>query len=107
VTHPAIDIDAVARLRRQLGRPEPQLRAVEAADTVAPLPTLGGRARAVAARLAAPVVACARQELARAAAHEQAELRADLRDLRAELDRTRTAHAAQLAALHEQVRERS
>lgn len=108
MTHPAIDVAAVTRLRRQLGRPEPHLVAVEPPRSVAPdLPTLSGRARALGERLAAPLVERARAELARAARLEQAALHAEIDDLRAELDRTRTTHAAEIAVLHEQLRDRS
>ncbi|HEX2576683.1 MAG TPA: hypothetical protein VHK88_10075 [Aquihabitans sp.] len=106
MTHPAIDVDAVSRLRRQLGRAEPRLVAVPtpAPAAVAPVPTT--RARALASRLAAPVVARAREELARAARGELAALHAEIDDLREQLDRTRTTHAAEIAVLHEQLRER-
>lgn len=107
MTHPAIDIDAVSRLRRQLGRPEPRLAVV----TDVPAPprpvTFGDRTRVWAERLAAPLVDRARHELARAAQHEQAALHAEIDELRADLDRTRTAHAAEIAVLHEQLQERS
>lgn len=108
-THPAIDGAAVARLRRQLGRPDAIAGVPAASLALAPAgpPTLADRARALGARAAAPLVARARQELARAAEHEQAALHAELASLRTELDRTRTTHAAELAALHEQLRERS
>ncbi|QXC62816.1 hypothetical protein KSP35_08575 [Aquihabitans sp. G128] len=106
LTHPAIDADAVARLRRHLGRPEPVGPPSALVPIATPPATLGDRARALAGRVAAPLVERARQELARAAEHEQAALHAELHALRAELDRTRTTHAAELAALHEQLRDR-
>lgn len=106
MTHPAIDIEAVARLRRHLGRPEPLLTAIEPVIVVPGPARFSDRARAVAGRLAAPVVERARLELARAVEREQAALHAELHELRADLDRTRTAHAAELAALHEQLRDR-
>ena len=59
--------------------------------------------KARARRLAAPVVAKARQEVVRATADDQAVLRAELAELRAELARQRAEHAAEIAALHEEL----
>ncbi|CAN5640046.1 hypothetical protein BH10ACT1_BH10ACT1_38200 [soil metagenome] len=107
LTHPAIDAEAVARLRRQLGRADqPSAATVPTAPAVPGPRSLTDRARAVATRAAAPVIERARQELARAAEREQASVHAEIDQLRAELDRTRTTHAAELAALHEQLRDR-
>ena len=60
--------------------------------------------KARARRLAAPVVAKARQEVVRATADDQLNLRAELADLRAELARgSAPEHAAEIAALHEEL----
>lgn len=59
--------------------------------------------KAKAKRLAAPVVNKARQEIVRAAADDQATLRAEVAELRAELSRQRAEHAAEIAALHEEL----
>ena len=59
--------------------------------------------KARARRLAAPVVAKARQEVVRATADDQLNLRAELAELRAELARQRAEHAAEIAALHEEL----
>ncbi|MCB0964368.1 MAG: hypothetical protein KDA98_13900, partial [Acidimicrobiales bacterium] len=50
--------------------------------------------KARARRLAAPVVAKARQEVVRATADDQVTLRAELAELRDELARQRAEHAA-------------
>lgn len=109
MTHPAIDVTALGRLRRHLGLAEPApaaSAATEGSATASQPTSVGGRARAVARRLASPLVERARAELALAAEREQAALHAEVAELRQELVRTRTAHAAELAALHEELRSR-
>ena len=59
--------------------------------------------KAKARRLAAPVVAKAREEIVRAAADDQVTLRAEVAELRDELRRQRAEHAAEIAALHEEL----
>lgn len=59
--------------------------------------------KAKARKLAEPAVARVRQELVRAAADDQAGVRAELAELRAELARQRGEHAAEIAALHEEL----
>ena len=59
--------------------------------------------KARAKRLAAPVVAKARQEVVRATADDQLTLRAEVAELRAELARQRAEHQAEIAALHEEL----
>ena len=59
--------------------------------------------KAKARRLAAPVVAKAREEIVRAAADDQVTLRAEVAELRDELTRQRAEHAAEIAALHEEL----
>ncbi len=106
LTHPAIDLNALGRLRQHLGLSEP-VDTVEASSPVAQgAATAAGRARALARRLAAPMVERARAELALGAAGQQAVLQAEVDELRRELVRTRTAHAAELAVLHEELRSR-
>lgn len=56
-----------------------------------------------AKRLAAPVVAKARNEVVKATADDQLALRAEVADLRAELVRQRAEHQAELAAIHEEL----
>jgi hypothetical protein len=63
------------------------------------LPGLKARAK----RLAAPVVAKAREEVVRVTADDQLVLRAELAELRAELARQRAEHQAELAAIHEEL----
>lgn len=106
LTHPAIDMNALGRLRQHLGLREP-VDAAETSSPVAPRPlTAADHARSLGRRLAAPVVVRVRAELALAAAGQQAVLQAEVNELRRELVRTRTAHAAELAALHEELRSR-
>jgi hypothetical protein len=62
-------------------------------------PGLKARAR----RLAAPVVAKARNEVVKATADDQLALRAEVAELRAELVRQRAEHQAELAAIHEEL----
>lgn len=59
--------------------------------------------KAKARKLAEPAVARVRQELVRAAADDQAGLRAEVAELRAELARQRAEHAAEIAAIHEEL----
>lgn len=59
--------------------------------------------KARARRLAAPVVAKARQEVVRATADDQLTLRAEVAELRAELARQRAEHQAEIAAIHEEL----
>ena len=107
ITHRAIDVNALGRLRRHLGLSDPEPPAEESNRTISSGPlTVGARARGVGRRLAAPVLKRARAELALAARHEQASLRAEVDELRGELARTRTSQAAELAALHEEMRRR-
>ena len=108
MTHPAIDPDSVDELRSRLGTPEPE-------TDLAPVPAPGvgaapggaamwkQRAKDRSRQVLAPVVARARLELARAAATEQEDLRREVSALRDEITRVRSDHAAELAALHEQI----
>lgn len=64
-----------------------------------PTPTLKARAK----RLAAPVVARAREEVVKATAGDLVALRAEVAELRADLVRQRAEHQAELAALHEEL----
>jgi len=66
-------------------------------------PSEPGGIKARARRLAAPVVAKARQEIHRAASDDQQALRAEVDELRAELARQRAEHAAAIAALNEEL----
>lgn len=59
--------------------------------------------KARAKRLAAPVVAKAREEVIRVTADDQLALRAELAELRAELARQRAEHQAELAAIGEEL----
>ena len=59
--------------------------------------------KARARRLAAPVVAKARQEVVKATADDYVSLRAEVAELRAELTRQRAEHAAELAAVNEEI----
>ena len=106
LTHPAIDMNALGRLRQHLGLREP----VDTAETSSPVAqgrlTGADHARSLARRIAAPMLVRVRAELALAAARQQAVLQAEVDELRRELVRTRTAHAAELAALHEELRSR-
>lgn len=124
--HPAIDPGAVDRLRRHLGRPvlpeasvDTGLPATASPDTATPDRSLGGRSlaapdpatlsgrfRALVTRAGAPLLGRVRGELARAANAETAELHGEIDALRDELERTRAEHAAEIAVLHEQVRDR-
>ena len=113
MTHSAIDTGALDRLRRQFGSVPAGASDTTGASDAEPQglsasapSSLAGRARQATRRLAAPLVDRARAELARAAAHENAALRAEVADVRAELVRTRTTQAAELAALHEELRNR-
>ena len=134
MSHPAVDPEAVARLRQRLapggpdapagaaggdgpaGEPSGSPGSAGSAGSAgaggggagsAPPATAGQRARAAARRVATPVVARVRHELDRAAAGEVAALRAEVADLRAELARTRAEHAAAIAALQEDRRDPS
>ncbi|WP_426573395.1 hypothetical protein [Aquihabitans sp. McL0605] len=62
-----------------------------------------GGIKARAKRLAAPVVAKARQEVVRATGDDLLTMRAELAELRADLARQRAEHAAEIAALHEEL----
>ena len=59
--------------------------------------------KAKARKLAEPVLARARTEMARAANDDVAALRAEVVELREELERQRAEHAAAIAALHEEL----
>jgi hypothetical protein len=107
VSHPAIDPDRLAAE----GTPPATGSSAgpwggSAAGSGAPAPPAldaTGSLRARARRLAAPMVARARHELARAAADDQAALRAEVAELRGELARVRAEHAAATAALYEEL----
>lgn len=64
---------------------------------------VGGTGEGRGAKAAVPVVARLRQELVTASAGDQADVRAQVAELREELARTRAEHAAELAALHEEL----
>jgi F0F1-type ATP synthase membrane subunit b/b' len=66
-----------------------------------PVPNTGLKAKA--RRVAAPVMAKARQEIVRAAADDQQALRAEVAELRTDLARQAASHAAEIAALREEV----
>ena len=68
-----------------------------------PTDSAPGGIKARARRLAAPVVAKARDEIVRAAADDQVTLRAEVAELRDELARQRAEHRAEIAALHEEL----
>lgn len=109
---PVVAPAALDRLRRQLGRAAPAPEPDPApADGIDAAPTDDGswtaKAKALSARAAAPLVTRFRAEVSRAVADQDAELRHEVEALREELVRTRTAHDAELAALHEQLRSRS
>lgn len=104
MTHPAIDHDAVDRLRRRVGAPEtPTDAAPDASSDPAPAvpATTAARVKAKARQVATPVVARVRTELDRAASGEVESLRGEVAELRAELARLRAEHAAAIAALQE------
>jgi len=66
-------------------------------------PTSAPSLKARAKRLAAPVVAKAREEVVKATADDQLALRAEVAELRAELVRQRAEHEADLAAVNEEL----
>jgi hypothetical protein len=101
VTHPAVDPDAVTRLRRAAGDPPSQ--ALVPSPRPQPGPTALARARALLRRASRPVVDKARHELAQAATRDQAALHAEVAALREELAATRADLEAQLAAIQEQL----
>lgn len=103
MTHPAVDLDAVARLRQRAGAPARLPDAVAAStNDSASVETTTAKLKARARRAATPVVAKLRYELDRAAAGEVSTLRAEVAELRSELARTRAECAAATAALHEE-----
>jgi hypothetical protein len=109
MTHPAITDQAAATLKASLkGEPAPvPAAALVPAAPPAPQPgdgkwsaaTLKARAR----QAATPIIDKVRHELATAAEQEQAELRAEVAELKDLIVRTRSEHAAELAALHEEL----
>lgn len=105
MTHPAVDPDAVQRLRLGGGAANPaeaptDASAVVPAGSTAP-PSAAARLKAKARQVATPVVARVRTELDRAAGAEVEALRAEVAELRAEVGRLRSEHAAAMAALQE------
>ncbi|MCB0978594.1 MAG: hypothetical protein KDB02_14165 [Acidimicrobiales bacterium] len=109
----SLDRSAVDRLRSRLGvdGPEPASSYEDVSDE-SHVPgwfeghDLASRARSFRTRLLAPAERRVRLEVERAVARHDTELQQQVEDLRAELIRTRTAHAAELAALNEQLRGR-
>lgn len=98
--HPAIDDDAVARLRQRAGASaDPSIG--ERAEVHDPGAGTGSRLRSTARRAAGPVVSRVRSELDRATGGEVAALRAEVAELRAELARLRAEQQAVLAAFRE------
>ena len=96
-SHPAIDPDAVARLRERAGAPA----AAPAPGVIQPPVATASKLKTKARQAATPVVARVRIELDRAASGEVAALRAEVAQLRAELTRLRAEHDAAIAALRE------
>ena len=125
MNHPAIDPEAVSRLKRRLDRSSPA-EALPADTTTStastgPAETRGSldkpgiagagagasasakaKAVAVARRVTVPLVARVRHELDRAVARELEALRTEIDQLRREVARTRAEHAAAIAALQEE-----
>jgi hypothetical protein len=109
MTHPAITDEAAATLKASLASesdskpaspPVPMVsRAADAADARWSAASLKARAR----QAATPIIDKVRHELATAAEQEQAELRAEVAELKELVLRTRAEHAAELAALHEEL----
>lgn len=99
--HPAIDDDAVARLRQRAGAPSVEVSANESVAGPEPAAGAGSRLRSTARRAAGPVVSRVRSELDRATGGEVAALRAEVAELRAELARHRAEQQAVLAAFRE------
>lgn len=111
----SLDAGAIARLRAATGSRRP------ADEPASPMPTdtsppPGGwfdgddwptRARSFTRRLLAPVERRVQDEVERVVEQRDTDLQRQVEELRAELIRTRTAHEAELAALHEQLRHRS
>ena len=87
MTHPAIDDTAAARLRPNRPTEEPKTTGLKAS----------------ARKAAGPMIARLRQELDRAGAEDLAALRAEVAALREEVARLKAEHAADLAALHEEL----
>lgn len=107
MTHPAVDPDAVERLRLGGGAAAPADAPTDASAThpqSAGPPTTAARLKAKARQVATPVVARVRSELDRAAGGEVEVLRSEVAELRAEVSRLRSEHAAAIAALQEDSR---
>lgn len=68
---------------------------------------VGARVKQAVRRAAVPLVARARRELLVASAGDDGDLRRQIADLRGELARTRADHGAEIAALHEELADRS
>lgn len=109
----SLDPAAVDRLRAGTGAPAPSVPdAAPEPSASEPIAgwfegdTVSARAKSFARRVLAPAERRMQHEVARAVERHDTELQAQVDQLRAELIRTRTAHAAELAALHEQLRGR-
>jgi hypothetical protein len=103
VTHPAVDPDAVARLRRATGEPASEALVLSTGAAEPAPATTVARARAFLRRATRPVVDKARHELAQAATKDTEALHAEVASLREELSRTRADLEAQLAVIQEQL----
>lgn len=114
MTSPSFDPDAVDRLRRRTGASLAEAPGPDP-DRERPPPLPGwfegddwsDRLRSFRRRLFAPAEQRVRREVRAAVARHDSELSREVADLRAELIRTRTEHAAEIAALQEQLRNRS
>ena len=102
MTHPAIDEHAVAALRDATDEPGTSI-VLRQPEPTPPKPSPLARIKASARKAAVPVIARLRQELDRAGAEDLAGLRAEVASLREELARAKADHAADLAALHEEL----
>lgn len=111
MTHPPISDDAAAKLRATLGGAggptvsppsTPSTPSTPSSGSVEPkwsVPALKARAR----EAVDPLVDRVRHELVTATEQDQAELRAEVAELKDLILRTRAEHAAELAALHEEL----
>ncbi len=125
MTVPPLDPDAIDRLRHRTGAPTPTAEASEIRgpnDVVtrggevdeAPAAVPGWfegddwseRVRSFRTRLLAPAEQRVRREVRAAVARHDSDLSRQVTELRSELIRTRTEHAAEIAALQEQLRNR-
>jgi len=109
-----LDPAAVSRLRRRAGADDRSAPAPAPVDQRTGGPggwfegdDWSGRVRSFTRRLLAPAERRVRREVQQAVARHDSDLRHQVDELRAELIRTRTDHAAELAALQEQLRSRS